>query len=77
MGQEDQSRKRYPLDLTDEQWAILEPMIPPAKQSKRGERPREVDMREGCQLRPRARTGLGPQIAPARVHQEAFAWSSA
>lgn len=46
MLQEDQSRKKYPSDLTDEQWAILEPMIPPPKQSKRGGRPREVDMRE-------------------------------
>lgn len=42
----DQSRKKYSSDLTDEQWAIVEPMIPPAKQSTRGGRPREVDMRE-------------------------------
>ena len=34
---------RYPTDLTDEQWKILEPLIPPAK---RGGRPRSVDMRE-------------------------------
>src|SRR5215475_2450723 len=39
-------RKPYPSDLTDEQWAIVRPMIPPAKQSKRGGRPRKVDMRE-------------------------------
>lgn len=36
-------RKRYPSDLTDEQWAILQPLIPPAKH---GGRPRTVDMRE-------------------------------
>lgn len=36
-------RKSYPTDLTDEQWAILEPLIPPAKH---GGRPRTVDMRE-------------------------------
>jgi putative transposase len=36
-------RKRYPSDLTDIQWAIVEPLIPPAKS---GGRPREVDMRE-------------------------------
>jgi len=36
-------RKAYPTDLTDEQWAILEPLIPPAKS---GGRPREVNMRE-------------------------------
>ena len=32
----------YPTDLTDDQWAILEPLIPPAK---RGGRPRTVDLR--------------------------------
>src|SRR3954470_24010679 len=36
-------RKRYPTDLTDEEWAILELLIPPAKA---GGRPRKVDMRE-------------------------------
>ncbi len=36
-------RKAYPTDLTDTQWAILEPLIPPAKS---GGRPREVEMRE-------------------------------
>src|SRR5207237_485862 len=37
MWGKDQSRKKYPSDLTDEQWAIVEPLIPPAKQSPRGE----------------------------------------
>jgi putative transposase len=37
------TRKPYPTDLTDEQWAILAPLIPPAKP---GGRPRSVDMRE-------------------------------
>jgi len=46
MVQESLSRKLYPSDLTDEQWAIVEPLIPPAKQSPRGGRPREGDMRE-------------------------------
>ena len=52
-------RNPYPSDLTDEQWKLVEPHIPPAK---RGGRPREVDMREvlngalylsrtGCQWR--------------------------
>lgn len=36
-------RKAYPTDLSDEQWAILEPLIPAAKH---GGRPREVDLRE-------------------------------
>ena len=39
-------RKPYPSDLTDEQWAIVGPLLPPAKQNKRGGRPRKVDMRE-------------------------------
>ena len=36
------NRKPYPNDLTDEEWAILEPLIPPAQ---RGGRPRTVNMR--------------------------------
>ncbi len=36
-------RKAYPNDLTDQEWAILEPLIPAAKA---GGRPRRVDMRE-------------------------------
>ena len=34
---------RYPSDLTDAEWALVEPMIPPAK---RGGRRREVNIRE-------------------------------
>ena len=51
--------KTYPSDLTDEQWALLEPHIPPCKH---GGRQREVDIRRvvngilyrnrsGCQWR--------------------------
>jgi putative transposase len=36
-------RKPYPNDLTDQEWAILEPLIPVAKH---GGRPRTADMRE-------------------------------
>jgi putative transposase len=36
-------RKRYPSDLTDEQWQVLEPLIPAAKP---GGRPRTTSMRE-------------------------------
>lgn len=35
-------RKRYPSDLTDQQWTIIEPLIPVHKVG----RPRQVDMRE-------------------------------
>jgi putative transposase len=45
MSQTTISRKPYPSDLTDEQWNLLEPLIPPAKQN-RGGRPRNVNMRE-------------------------------
>jgi putative transposase len=46
MSQQNRSRKRYPSDLTDEQWAIVAPLIPPPKASPRGGHPRTVDMRE-------------------------------
>ena len=46
MFQKSQDRKTYKSDLTDAQWAIVEPMIPPAKPNQRGGRPRSVDMRE-------------------------------
>src|SRR5438132_5682352 len=46
MFKKDRSRKQYPSDLTDEPWAIVAPLIPPATQSPRGGRPRQVDMRE-------------------------------
>ncbi len=37
------SRKPYPTDLTDQQWQVIESLVPP---SKAGGRPRTVDMRE-------------------------------
>lgn len=37
-------RKSYPSDLTDEQWLLLEPLLP-SEEAKTG-RPREVDYRE-------------------------------
>jgi putative transposase len=39
-------RKRYPSDLTDEQWEIIAELIPPPRKSRKGGRPRSVDMRE-------------------------------
>lgn len=45
MATERRSRKRYPSDLTAEQWASLAPLIPPP-QTNRGGHPRKVDMRE-------------------------------
>jgi putative transposase len=37
------TRPPYPSDLTDRQWRLLEPLIPPAKP---GGRPRGADVRE-------------------------------
>jgi putative transposase len=45
MTMEQQRRKPYPSDLTDQQWGILEPMIPPPRNQRAGT-PRRVDMRE-------------------------------
>jgi transposase len=55
----DRSQLRYPSDLTDEEWALVKPQIPPAK---KGGNSRHVDVREimnglmyvlstGCQWR--------------------------
>jgi transposase len=55
----DRDKLRYPSDLTDEEWSLVEPLIPPAKH---GGRHREVNVREvvnaimyllstGCQWR--------------------------
>lgn len=41
-----EERETYASDLTDEQWAVLSPMIPEASTGKQGGRPREVSMRE-------------------------------
>lgn len=35
--------KTYPSDLTDEQWKLIEPLLPPAKT---GGRPRSTDLRQ-------------------------------
>ena len=42
-GRYDRSALRYPSDLTDAEWALVAPLIRPAK---RGGRPRTVDVRE-------------------------------
>jgi transposase len=55
----DRSKLRYPSDLTDDEWAIIGPLIPPAK---RGGNKRTINVREvvnglmyilstGCQWR--------------------------
>src|SRR5258707_15560517 len=60
-GRYDRSRLRYPSDLTEAEWGLVLPLIPPAK---RGGNRRHVDVREivkalmyilstGCQWRGR------------------------
>lgn len=70
---------RYPSDLTDDEWTLVAPLIPPAKH---GGRHREVDVREvlngvlyvlatGCQWR------ALPKDLPAKstVHDYAMLWA--
>jgi transposase len=77
-GLYDRSQLRYPSDLTDEEWALVEPEILPAK---RGGNKRTVDVREvvnglmyilstGCQWR------AIPKDLPARstVHDYFDLW---
>jgi putative transposase len=55
-------RKPYKTDLTDAQWKIVKPLIPPPKP---GGRPREVDMREILNtLLYQARTGCQWELLP-------------
>src|SRR6187200_2304259 len=44
MVKREQVRKRYPSDLTDDQWVILEPLLP-SPRTQHGGAPRRVDMR--------------------------------
>jgi putative transposase len=39
-------RKPYPSDVTDQQWALVEPLFPRPPRRSRPGRPREVDLRE-------------------------------
>lgn len=56
------TRQPYPSDVTDEQGALLEPLIPPART---GGRPREVDIREVVNaLFYRNRNGCGWRALP-------------
>jgi transposase len=78
-GRYDRSRLRYPSDLTDEEWALVKPLIPPAK---RGGNKRHVDEREivdglmyilstGCQWR-----ALPKDLPPrSTVHDYLDLWS--
>src|ERR1700694_1193349 len=75
----DRSKLRYPSDLTDDEWGLVGPLIPPAK---RGGNRRHVDVREvvnglmyilstGCQWR-----ALPKDLPPrSTVHSYLDLWS--
>jgi transposase len=62
MAEIERKTKRYPTDLTDEEWARIEPLLPrPARTG----RPREVDFREILNaIRYMARSGGGWRMLP-------------
>src|SRR5262249_14000996 len=72
------ARKPYPSDLSDAQWALLEPLLPPPKL---GGRPRTVDPREVVNgVLYRARAGCTWRALPhdrppwGTVHASVRAW---
>ncbi len=65
-------RKRYKTDVTDAQWALLEPLIPPAKH---GGRPRTTDMREVLNtLLYQDRTGVQWDMLPHDLLPKSTVW---
>jgi transposase len=77
-GRYERKGLRYPSDVTDAEWALVAPLIPPAK---RGGRPRDVNVREvlngllyvlatGCQWR-----ALPKDLSPkSTVHTYFMLW---
>ena len=65
-------RKPYRSDLTDAQWELIEPLIPPAKH---GGRPRTVDLREVVNtLFYQARTGVQWDYLPHDLLPKSTVW---
>jgi len=65
-------RKSYRSDLTDPQWALIEPLLPPTKP---GGRPREVDLREVVNtLMYQDRTGCQWDYLPHDLSPKSTAW---
>ena len=62
MAEIEKKTKRYPTDLTDEEWSQIEPLLPkPAKTGRR----RTVDLREVVNaIRYLARSGCGWRMLP-------------
>ena len=60
-----QKLNRYPTDMTDEEWSVIEPLLPP--RAKKG-RPRKTDLREVVNaIRYLVRTGCGWEMLPINV----------
>ena len=65
-------RKPYKTDLTDTQWTIIEPLIPPARP---GGRPRTTDIREVLNtLLYQARTGCQWELLPHDLLPRSTVW---
>src|SRR5512135_1700558 len=65
-------RQPYKTDLTDAQWTIIKPLIPPATP---GGRPREVDMREVLNtLLYQDRTGCQWELLPHDLLPKSTVW---
>ena len=64
MVKREQVRKRYPSDLTDDQWVILEPLLP-SPRPHHGGAPSRVDRRAVLDtLRYQNRTGCQGEMLP-------------
>ena len=62
MADIEKKTKRYPTDLTDEEWSRIAPLLP---QPGRTGRPRRLDLREILNaIRYLARTGCGWRMLP-------------
>jgi putative transposase len=65
-------RKPYRTDLTDAQWKVIKPLVPPARP---GGRPRSVDMREVLNtLLYQARTGCQWELLPHDLLAKSTVW---
>jgi putative transposase len=65
-------RERYPSDLTDAQWEVIMPLLPPAKP---GGRPRRVGLREVVNtLFYQARTGCQWDMLPHDLLKKSTVW---